>query len=286
MKKPRIAIIGYGRLGKACARAIRESDDIILAGAVLKEDGAASPLPKQVENMPVAGHVSELGQVDVALICVPTGDALGVTHDTLQHGIPIVECASLEAEAFKPYFDELDKVARNHHAAAVVGAGWLPGVATELQDVFALLIPKGRTTQTNRPGAVLHHTAALSQIEGVKDAMSMEAHGAAAVPQRYVYLELNKGADFDKVRQAVLADPFFADGQTQVFEVSSIADMEDEGHGIVIERRGASGQAAHETLLFEARYEPADFVARIMIDAVRTMPYSLHGATRYSLLRS
>lgn len=283
MKKPRIAVIGYGRLGKACARAIRESDDLVLAGAVLKENAAA--LPKQVENMPVAGHVSELGQVDVALICVPTRDAPGVTHDTLQHGIPIVECASLEAEAFKPYFDELDKVARNRRAAAVVGAGWLPGVATELQDVFALLIPKGRTTQTNRPGATLHHTAALSHIDGVKDAMSMEAHGVAAVPQRYLYLELNKGADFDKVRQTVLADPLFADGQTQVFKVNSIADMEDEGHGIVIERRGASGQAAHETLLFEARYEPADFAARIMIDAVRAMPYSLHGATCYSLLR-
>jgi diaminopimelate dehydrogenase len=65
----RVAIIGFGRLGRPCAMALQDNHDLALAG-VVRHVPAAFPRPFQ--QVPVAGHVRELENPQVALLCVPT----------------------------------------------------------------------------------------------------------------------------------------------------------------------------------------------------------------------
>ena len=283
MKRLGIAVIGLGRVGRACVEAARETGDMRLAGIVRRPEKVAQPLPEGWRDLPVAAHISELRDVDAALICVPTDSVLGTAQQLLQQRIPIVECATLEGPARDAHRDEIGRLAEHHRVPAIVGAGWECGTLPLFKRLFELLIPKGRTEITNRPGVSLHHTSAAQDTKGVRGALCTELRGANGRMQRYVYVELEQGANLDAVSRAIRSDPLFVAEETLVFQVASLAELEQGGHGILMERRGASGRAAHHTLLLEARFHAGCFTAQVMLDAARSLPGRRPGAYAYTV---
>jgi len=123
----KLAIIGFGRLGRACGEAIAASEDLAVAGLVRRPESLNRPLPEALRDAAVVPHASELGSFDAALICLLTAVALAAAKDLLQHRIPIVEAAIVPSAAYQSYKRELDRAALGHKVAAVLGAGWAPG---------------------------------------------------------------------------------------------------------------------------------------------------------------
>jgi len=241
-------------------------------------------LPPSLHEVRVADHITELERVDAALVCVPTESVLGVAQQLLQGGTPIVECASLEGAALEEHQQALNRAALRHHVAAIVGAGLDPGALSLFKHLFELLIPKGHTEISNRLGLSLHHTAAAELVKGVKDALCTEVRSAEGRLQRYVYVEPEKGADMERIKAEIQGDPLFVGEETLVFPVESLAALEQQGHGLWMERRGTSGQSAHQSLLLEARFDIATFAAQVMLDAARTLPRRRPGAHVYARL--
>jgi diaminopimelate dehydrogenase len=275
--KRRIAIIGLGRVGKACAEAIAASDDLAAAGVVRRPQSIGQPLPQFLRDVPVAAHASELRSLDVALICLPTPLALEPATDSLRHGIPIIEAAAVPDAEYRSYRRKIDQIALQHHVAAVVGAGWSPGMLALLSGVFSVLCPKGHTEMRDRPGVSLHHTLA-ARSAGVKDALCAELRAGSGKIQRYVYIELKPGADLPSIHQAIESDPLFLDEETLVLPVDSIAALEDEGHGVVIERWGTAAGKAHQRFLLEGRFDRVAVTGQIMVAAARALPTLAAGA--------
>lgn len=263
MRRYRVAVVGYGKLGRACAEALKDSPELGLAGIVRRGQ-----------------HIRDLQVVDVALVCVPTALTLPVASELLEQGYAVVECASLEGEALEAHYAEIFRIAELRRARAMVGAGWDPGVLTLLQRGFEMLIPHGASETTRRPAVGLHHIA--EALPGVRAAVAAERH-AGGERQRYIYVELAPGAQLDDVRAAIAADPVFAGEQAEVFAVESIAGMEAYGHGVLLERRGTGGRGEHPALVFEGRFDPTLFAARVMLDAARRLPQLHRGGHRYSL---
>lgn len=282
MKRLRLAIVGFGRVGRACAQVMAGSEDVVLTGIVRRPEQVNEELPPPFSAIPRAAHIGELPEVDAALICVPVNLVQGISQSFLSRRTPIVECAILHGEVFQQHHAEIHRVAFHHKVAAIVGAGWDPGALSMFRCLFGLLIPKGHTETTRRPGLSLHHTLVAQSIPGVKDALSTELPIAGGKVQRYVYVELANGADQDEVVQAIRSDPQFLDIETLIFSVDSIASLEDEGHGVVLERRAASGQTGHARFLLEGRFDESFLTARIMLAAARVLPSCKPGA--WSLL--
>lgn len=284
MKRIRLAIVGFGRLGRACVEAVQAAPDLELAGVVRRAEQARHALPKPYAQLKVADHVAALGTVDGALVCVPPEAMVDVAREILRQRVPIVECAAVDAATLQQNLEALHAVAVDKKVPAILGAGWSPGALTLFQNLFQLLIPKGETESTYRPGLSLHHSAAAREVPGVRDALCAELRSADGRPQRYVYVELERGADLGAVSRAVAADPLFLGEETQVFPVDSVANLEQEGHGIVLSRHGTAGQGIHDSLLLEGRFDLYAFSARIMLDAARRLPARKFGAHLYSVL--
>ncbi|HEY5292198.1 MAG TPA: hypothetical protein VIJ43_07800 [Burkholderiales bacterium] len=280
MRRPRLAIVGFGALGHACALGLLEAGDLELAGVVRRAGGA---LPAPLHRVAVAAHLRELNQVDAALLCVPPDAALGIAREILQQRLPLIECARLEGHALQSYYDALDRAARNHRVAAIVGAGWDPGALPLIRRLFEALIPRGQTLSEKHPGLSLHHSAIAAAVAGVKDALATEYRAPGGELQRYVYIELKKGADIGAVAQAIEADPLFVDAQAHVFAVPDLAALEAAGSGIVLERRATATAGRHESLLLEARFDAPAFAARVMLDAARGLAELAPGAHRHAL---
>ena len=278
MKRLRVAVLGFGRVGSACCGAIRASDDLDLAGIVRRPESVGSHLPDAFRDVPVVIHVNELREVGAALLCLPPDQVREAAHHLLQHRIPVVECATLHGDDFRTHVAAIDRVAQHHRTPAVLGAGWDPGVLSLLRGLFALLTPKGHTQTRYSPGVNLHHTLTARDVRGVKDALCADVRGPEGNTQRYVYVELEPGADADRVAAAIRADPLCADQQVVVLPVESVAALEQEGHGIVLDRWGTSGAAAHQRFLLEARFDTFTLAAQVMLAAARAVSVQPPGA--------
>lgn len=278
MRKTRLAIIGLGKLGRACAEAISADPGCVLAGVVRRPASVPSP----ALQAPVVAHVSELNAVDAALVCVPADDVLGIAKALLQSRIPVIECARLHGAAFLEQKAEIHRIAVHHKVTAVVGAGCDPGALSLFRSQFALLVPRGHTDTRLQGGGGLHHSLAASGIAGVRQALATERKSADGTLQRYVYVELEPSADAAAVESAIVSDPLFLDAETRVFPVDSLAALEETHRGVMLERHAAAGEAGHAAFLLEARYDEAGLAARMMLAAARALPFLPAGA--HSLL--
>jgi diaminopimelate dehydrogenase len=278
MKKIRLAIIGLGNLGHKCAEAILADQTTALAGIVRR----AGPSPLPGLKVPAVTHISELQEVDAALICVPPDAVMGVAKELLQRRIPVVECARLHGDAFLRHKSEMHRIALLHRTPAVVGAGCDPGALSLLRSHFALLAPHGHTETSLHTAPSLHHTLAAEGIKGVRKALATEFKSAGGAIQRYVYVELEASADAAEVEYAITQDPLFLDEQTLVFPVPSIAALEETNRGVLLERRAAQGETGHSSFLLEARFDEAGLAARMMLAAACALPSLAAGA--HSLL--
>lgn len=278
-RKLKLAVVGLGRLGRACVEAIGEAGDLELAGIVRRAPVAGAPgLPREVRTV---GHLSELGAVDAALVCVPAALVGGVAAELLQRRTPVVECARLEGQARVAQREALRHAADRHRTPVVVGAGWEPGVAERLAELFERLLPRGATRVSHRPAVDLHHAPELEALPGVRAALAGERREAGGERCRWVYLETAPGANLAGLTAAVEADPLWAGAVVRVFAVASVAELETHGHGIVLERLGLGGGAAHDSLLLEGRFDPHALAARVMIDAARRLPGRAAGLWEY-----
>jgi diaminopimelate dehydrogenase len=286
LTRPRVAVVGLGRLGQACAAAILAADDLTLAGIVRRAETRGCPRPAPLRAIPVVSEPGALDGIEAALLCVPAALVGEAAHGLLQHGTRIVECAALEGDALRAHHQALDRAAWRHRIAAVVGAGWDPGMLAVLRGLFAVVIPRGHTETRRHAGGSLHHTLAVQRVAGVEDAVCTEVSGADGAVHRYVYVELAPGADGERVAQAIRADPLFLGGATTVLPVDSTAALEGERQGITVTRRGTSGPTAHQSLLLEARFDPVVLAAQAMVAgvrALRTLPAGAHALHDLSL---
>jgi diaminopimelate dehydrogenase len=284
MKRQQVAVVGLGRLGRACALALADHGELALAGMVVPRPPAREALPARLQRFPVATHVRDLPPPDVALVCVPTEAVAPVARELLQARIPVVECASLEGHALAEHYALFDDMTRTYKAKAMVGSGWDPGLLPAFRRAFEVLIPRGRDTLGRHPGVSLHHSTAVAHLPGIKDALVGEYRGEGGALQRYVYVELHKGVDVERVRAAIVADPLFAGEATQVFAVDSLAEVEGEaGQGLVLERLAVASAGIHASLMLEARFDPTAFAAQVMLDAARRLAALGQGAHRYAL---
>jgi diaminopimelate dehydrogenase len=74
------------------------------------------------------------------------------------------------------------------------------------------------------------------------------------------------------VIDAIRADPLFLGDETLVFPVASIAALEQEGRGVLLERRGATGRLWHQQFLLEARFDESQRTAHMMLAAACALP--------------
>lgn len=139
----RLGIVGFGKVGKACAETLLHSKDLSLAGIVRRSESLTLPLAEAFRKVPVVTHMAALPRAEGALLCVPAAQVAGAARDCLQHGIPVIESSVLHGEAFCAYRETIHRLALHHEVPAIVGAGWDPGGLSILRSLFALLVPQG-----------------------------------------------------------------------------------------------------------------------------------------------
>jgi len=261
-------------------QAVEAAPDLELAGVVRRQ--VAGALPPELREVQVVDDIQKLGRVDAALLCVPSRTVPDKAREVLELGINTVDSFDIHGEDLLRYRKEIDITAKEHGAVAVIAAGWDPGTDSVVRALLELMAPKGITFTNFGPGMSMGHSVAAKAVPGVKDALSMTIPAGAGRHRRQVYVELEPGADFQTVEANILADPYFNKDETFVYQVSCIKDLQDVGHGVLMERVGTSGRTANQQFKWEMRINNPALTAQIMTAAARASFRRQPGA--YTLL--
>lgn len=279
MSKRRVAIVGYGNIGRYALEAVLEAPDLEIAGIVRRKPVRDGDIP---ESVPVVADVAQLNAVEVALLCVPSRHVPDTAQTYLASGINTVDSYDIHGTELIDLRRHLGDVARAHGSVALVSAGWDPGTDSVLRALFEAMAPRGITYTNFGPGVSMGHSTVVRGIDGVADAISLTVPVGTGVHRRLVYVELAPGARFDEVRDTILSDPYFKHDDTRVMEVASVRELVDVGHGVRIERKGVSGRTHNQQFAFDMRINNPALTAQVMVAAARATFRQQPGA--YTLL--
>ncbi|HHU61939.1 MAG TPA: diaminopimelate dehydrogenase, partial [Natronincola sp.] len=273
--------VGYGNIGKCAIEAIEASSDLKLAG-VVRRSASKDALCPELRDIPVVTNIDQLGDVDVALLTVPTRSVMENASKLLAKGINTVDSFDLHGDQLVELRSNLGEVAKAHQSVAVISAGWDPGSDSILRALFEIMAPRGLSYTNFGPGMSMGHSVVAKALPGVADALSMTMPLGSGVHRRLVYVKLDEGTSLDAVEKLIKQDPYFKNDETHVYEVECVDSLRDVGHGVVIERKGVSGQTANQLLKFEMRINGPAVTAQMMVSSARASVKQKPGA--YTLL--
>ena len=260
----RVAVVGYGNIGRYALDAVDAAPDMELAGVVRRSPAPAPGL----QGRKVVTDVAELGKVDVAILCVPSRSVEQTALKYLSLGISTVD--SFDIHSLVPSLrGTLDEAAKSAGAVSVMSAGWDPGSDSIVRALMQAMAPEGITYTNFGPGRSMGHSVAAKAVPGVRDALSLTIPAGSGIHRRMVYVELEEGADEGAVRSAICADPYFASDETHVAVVASVSELNDVGHAVNMVRKGVSGLTHNQNFDFNMSINNPALTSQVMVAAAR-----------------
>ena len=266
MKKIRAAVVGYGNIGKFTVEALEAAPDFEIAG-IVRRSGADNK-PAELAQYDVVKDITELKDVDVAILATPTRSCEEYATKILPLGINTVDSFDIHT-GIAQYRQNLMKLCKEHGRVAVISAGWDPGSDSIVRTLLESLAPKGITYTNFGPGMSMGHSVCVRSKKGVKDALSLTVPKGEGIHRRMVYVELEEGASLEEVTKAVKEDPYFASDETYVIQVPSVDMVKDMGHGVNLVRKGVSGKTQNQRFEFDMSINNPALTAQVLVNVAR-----------------
>ncbi len=270
MEKIKLAIVGYGNIGRFAVEAVQAASDMELVGVVRRSESVGKT-PLELTNVKVVDDISKLGKIDVAVICSPSRSVLEVAGKILTKGISTVDSFDIHGDAMLELRKSLNEIAIKHNSKAIISAGWDPGSDSVIRTLLKAMAPKGITYTNFGPGMSMGHSVVAKGIAGVKNALSMTIPTGTGIHRRMVYVELEKGANFEDVSTKIKSDAYFVHDETHVSQVASVDDLKDMGHGVLIEHKGVSGKTQNQLFKYQMTVNNPALTAQILISCARAV---------------
>ena len=266
MKKIRAAVVGYGNIGRFSVQALEAAKDFEIAGIVRRQGDKDKPL--ELTPYEVVDDITKLKDVDVAILALPTRLCPENAAKIVALGINTVDSFDIHTSILDYRTKQMENC-KKAGKVSVISAGWDPGSDSVVRVLLQGLAPEGLTYTNFGPGRSMGHSVVARSKKGVKDALSMTIPLGEGIHRRMVYVELEPGASLEEVTKAIKADPYFANDETHVFEVPSVDEVRDMGHGVNLVRKGVSGKTQNQRLEFNMSINNPALTGQVLVNVAR-----------------
>ncbi len=268
MKNTGVAIVGFGNIGQYAVKALQETENMELKGVVEISDRLE--YGRQIlPDVLFAEDISKIDDVDIAILCLPSLMVPDVASNILKQGINTVDCFDMHGDDLVALKARLHALSVKNEVVSISAAGWDPGTDSVIRALLEVAAPKGITYTNFGPGMSMGHTVAAKAVPGVKKALSITVPEGFGFHKRVVYIEAEKDTDFEEIVRNIKQDKYFAHDDTHVIASNDIDKLADNGHSVVLERKGAASQASNQRFVFKATVTNPAVTAQIMVNSAR-----------------
>ncbi|MBQ8532318.1 MAG: diaminopimelate dehydrogenase [Clostridia bacterium] len=268
--KNRIAIVGYGNLGRGVECAIKQNSDMELYGVFTRR------APESLNTLTGAKvfHVDDIlnhkDNIDTVIICGGSATDLPVQTPALAEHFNVIDSFDTHAK-IPEHFNNVDIAAKKSGKVAMISVGWDPGMFSLNRLYAQAILSDGKDYTFWGKGVSQGHSDAVRRIEGVLDARQYTIPVASAVeavrngenPEltvrqkhtRECFVVAAQGADKAKIENEIKTMPnYFADYDTTVHFISAEEMARDHSgipHGGSVIRSGKTGLNGENTHIIE-----------------------------------
>ena len=227
MNKTRIAILGYGNLGKGAEAAIAQNDDMELVCVLTRRDPASLTL--HTPGVPVYSADKarkHKDDIDVVILCGGSATDLPVMTPALAADFNVVDSFDTHAK-IPEHFAAVDAAASAAGKTALISCGWDPGMFSLARLYANCVLPEGKDETFWGRGVSQGHSDAIRRIAGVLDARQYTVPIKSAVQKvrsgeqpvltardkhlRECYVVAAHGADRTRIEQEIKTMPYYFD---------------------------------------------------------------------------
>ncbi|MEO0137378.1 MAG: diaminopimelate dehydrogenase [candidate division WOR-3 bacterium] len=314
--KIKVAIIGYGNLGKGVKKAINRNPDMELVGIITRRPEVVKKIEKDI---PVFSFENFKVLADVAILCGGSKeDIFGPENNRDIERIRIPDPYSYGqglyfAQFFNTvdsfdthrrivdYYQQIGKIAKINRHTSVISGGWDPGTFSVERVLADAFFPGSKIYTFWGPGISQGHSDAVRQVPGVRDARSYtipiksalrevkKGRNPALKPQmmhkRIVYVVAHPDADKKDIARRIKQMPnYFAEYDTKIVFVSE-EELKQKHRafphqGSVI-LSGSTGSGNKALIEYHCEWDSnPEATASILVACARAC-YRLHNEKRY-----
>ena len=289
----KIAIYGYGNLGKGVEAAAKVHEDCELIGVFTRR---APETVKTVSGVPVYSieRITEFkDSIDVLILCGGSATDLPVASPQLALDFNIVDSFDTHAK-IPDHFDRVNDAATKSCHTALISCGWDPGLFSIARLYSSAVLPDGRDYTFWGKGVSQGHSDAIRRIDGVLDARqytipiedALTAVRSGSEPElstaekhrRECFVAVKDGADKALIEEKIKTMPnYFADYETKVHFVTLDELKTNHSalpHGGSVIRSGKTGinEKNTHTVEFSLRLDSnPEFTASVLVAYARAI---------------
>ena len=256
----RIAIYGYGNLGRGIESASKQNGDVELVGVFTRRDPETLKTVSGVPAYSVNDILDFKDKIDVLIICGGSATDLPGMTPELAKNFNVVDSFDTHAK-IPEHFANVDSAAKAAGNIALISAGWDPGMFSLNRLYASAILPEGSDYTFWGKGISQGHSDAIRRIDGVLDARqytvpiesALDAVRSGSNPElttrqkhlRECYVVAKEGADLARIEKEIKTMPnYFADYDTTVNFISLDELKRDHSelpHGGFVIRTGKTG---------------------------------------------
>lgn len=162
----KIAIAGYGNLGKAVLEAAEEKGGISVVGVFSRRDIKTLSVSGKTPMYPFGSIKNFEGEVDVVINCMGSARDLPLTTPYLASSFNVVDSFDTHAK-IPEHFEVVDRAAKAAGKTAVISVGWDPGLFSLARVYMKSVLDGARIHTFWGRGVSQGHTDAIREIDGV-----------------------------------------------------------------------------------------------------------------------
>ena len=293
----KIAIYGYGNLGRGVEAAVMQSPDMTLFGIFTRRDPKSVKTLTDVKVYSADTIYNYKDEIDVVIICGGSATDLPGMTPELARTFSVVD--SFDTHARIPeHFAATDAAAREGGNVALISSGWDPGLFSIARLYSSAVLPSGADYTFWGKGISQGHSDAIRRGEGVVDARqytvpreeALELVRSGRMPAlttgdkhtRLCYVVAEEGADLDRIADEIKNMPnYFKDYETTVNFITLEELMRDHrgmphgGSVIRCGRTGIAGENTH-TVEFSLKLDSnPEFTGSMLVATARAV-YKMH----------
>ena len=268
-EKIKIAVLGYGNLGRGVELAARNSKDLQLS-AVFSRRNPSGVKTYGAPVFSVDEILSHKGKFDVLVLCGGSATDLPTQTPEFAQSFNVVDSFDTHAK-IPEHFAAVDAAAKAGGNVGIIAVGWDPGLFSLNRLLGESVLQNGSSYTFWGKGVSQGHSDAIRRIEGVVDARQYTVPIESALKRvragenpklstrekhlRECYVVAEDGADKARIEKEIKTMPnYFADYDTSVHFVGLATLKKEHGgipHGGFVLRSGATGERGENKHLIE-----------------------------------
>jgi len=284
-KKIRVAISGYGNLGKGIESQLDKNTDMELVCIFSRRKKSELDVKSKVPVVRMDNIEQWKDKIDIVFLCGGSAKDLPIQGPKFASIFNTVCSFDTHAKALE-YSEKMRKATENSNTIAMTSIGWDPGIFSHMRLLIKSILPNSKVYTFWGEGISQGHSDAIRKIEGVKDARqytipikdAIERVRSGDMPEftpremhkRVCYVVAEEGANKEIIEEEIKNMPnYFAEYDTELYFISEEELLKNHSklpHGGTVIGIGETSNGVKQVIEFSLKLDSnPEFTSAVLI---------------------